>query len=252
MTLSSKRLDLAPNAVHVWQLDLVSREITTKKWEQLLSSEEQARAKRYQVERGRFQYVATRGFLRVVLAHYLLADARSLVLRKSKNDKPELGPPHSSHGLEFNVSHSGDMVLLAFSARRPVGIDVERLRTDLDVLSIARRFFSFYEQEKLQAVEHRDRVAAYFRCWTRKEAFIKANGSGLSLPLDQFDVSITPGDTDALIATRPNSAEAQQWLLRDIPVRPGYAAALCAAGRDWQLEIQNPDDVTVPCDTIGL
>lgn len=251
MTPLRNLFDLAPNAVHVWNLDLACPEIVARKWEQVLSPDELARAERFRVEKARFQFIGTRGFLRVLLACYLGTDPGRVILRKLPDDKPVLRDPCDSR-LEFNISHSADVSLLAFSTGRQVGVDLERLRTNFEMLPLARRFFSACEQEQLQAADAADRFEAYFRCWTRKEAFIKADGSGLSRPLDQFDVSIAPSDADALLATRPDRTEVDKWLLRDIPVGAGYVAALCAAGRNWHHEIRSAAEVAAVCETISL
>jgi 4'-phosphopantetheinyl transferase len=133
------------------------------------------------------------------------------------------------------------VALLAFSRRRELGVDVEQVRRDLDIAGIARRFFSPLEQKQLAAVTADDKFEAFFRCWTRKEAYVKARGEGLWLPLDQFDVRVATGSDDALLATRPDESEAACWSLREIPAGPGYVAALCVAGhdfrvRDWSTE----------------
>jgi 4'-phosphopantetheinyl transferase len=113
---------------------------------------------------------------------------------------------------------------------------VEQVRHDPDFEAIARRFFSADEQNQLAALAPEERVEAFFRCWTRKEAYIKATGDGLSLPLSQFDVSLRAGETNALRATRPDASQAGRWLLREVPGGEGYVAAVCASGQDWKLK----------------
>jgi 4'-phosphopantetheinyl transferase len=125
--------------------------------------------------------------------------------------------------------------LLAFTRRRDIGVDVEQVRSDFDLEAIARRFFSPDEQRQLAAIAPEQKPEAFFRCWTRKEAYIKATGDGLSLPLSQFDVSVEIGGPNALLATRPDDSEAQHWHLQGVPAGPGYAAALCVRGGDWKL-----------------
>lgn len=125
--------------------------------------------------------------------------------------------------------------MLAFTRRREIGIDVEQVRRDFDVEAIANRFFSAHEQAQLAELPTENRFEGFFRCWTRKEAYIKATGEGLSLPLHQFDVSIAAGANNALLATRPDGSEAALWSMRDIPALPGYVAALCVRGHDWHL-----------------
>jgi 4'-phosphopantetheinyl transferase len=112
---------------------------------------------------------------------------------------------------------------------------VEQIRSDFDIEPIARRFFSVLEQQQLAALPADSRVDAYFRCWTRKEAYIKATGDGLSLPLSRFDVSLAAAEQNALLVTRPDSAEAGHWLLREVPAGSGYIAALCVRGQNWKL-----------------
>jgi 4'-phosphopantetheinyl transferase len=113
---------------------------------------------------------------------------------------------------------------------------VEQVREDFDVEAIARRFFSAREQEQLAALPNEEKFEAFFRCWTRKEAYIKATGDGLSLPLHQFDVSVAPENSDALLSTRPDNSETALWSLREIPAGPSYVAALCVRGREWRLK----------------
>ena len=127
------------------------------------------------------------------------------------------------------------MALYAFTLGCELGVDVEQLRPLDDSTSVAARFFSSAELSELLSLKPDERGLAFFRCWTRKEAYIKATGDGLSLPLSQFDVSLTPGETNALLATRPDGSEAASWLLREAQAGPGYVAALCVRGRDWTL-----------------
>ena len=134
------------------------------------------------------------------------------------------------------MSHSGGIALYAFARRREIGVDVEQIRSDFDIEPIARRFFSVLEQQQLAALPEDSRVEAFFRCWTRKEAYIKAVGDGLSLPLSQFDVSLDCLATNALLATRPDGSEAGHWMLREVPGGAGYSAALCVRGQAWKLK----------------
>jgi 4'-phosphopantetheinyl transferase len=172
----------------------------------------------------------------MILAAYLTTDPKELRFSYSKKEKPLLGPEHAGSDIKFNISHSGGIALLAFTRRREIGVDVEQLRRDFDVAAIARRFFSEKEQEQLAALAAQENFEGFFRCWTRKEAYVKATGEGLSLPLRQFDVSIAADDHDALLSTRPDDSEAALWSLREVPAGAGYVAALCVRGRAWQLK----------------
>jgi 4'-phosphopantetheinyl transferase len=137
--------------------------------------------------------------------------------------------------IQFNLSHSHGTALYAVSRGREVGVDLEFIRCDLEAEQIAERFFSHSENETLRALPLSLRTYAFFLCWTRKEAYIKARGEGLSLPLDQFDVSLIPGEPAALLSTRSYSDEALSWSLRNLSPASGYAAALATKARDWTL-----------------
>jgi 4'-phosphopantetheinyl transferase len=231
---SDRQLVLGEDEVHLWRIHLAGVAGREERWQGILSPDERTRAARFHFLRDRQYFTATRAWLRTILAGYLGSDPEELIFRYSEKEKPSL-PQGSSSQVEFNVSHSGDMALLAFARGRAVGVDVEKIREDFDHEAIARRFFSDEEQRQLAALPTVERYAGFFRCWTRKESFIKAIGTGLSLPLDQFDVSLTPNDKSALLATRPDATEAARWLTQDVQVGAGYVAALCVRGQGWRL-----------------
>jgi len=228
-------LPLPEDEVHLWRVDLEAIGADESRWQRVLSSDELTRAARFHFSRDRQRFVASRALLRTILASYLATDPTGLSFSYSKKENPSLGAAYADTGVAFNISHSGGIALLAFTRGREIGVDVEQLRPDSDLEAIARRFFSTREQSQLTALPPEEKVDAFFRCWTRKEAYIKATGDGLSLPLDQFDVSLAAGETNALLATRPDGAEAARWLLQEVPGGPGYIAALCVRGQDWKL-----------------
>jgi 4'-phosphopantetheinyl transferase len=227
---------LPADEVQVWRVDLHAVADAESRWQPLLSADEMARAQRFRFSRNRQHFTAVRALLRIALGAYLARDPKDLAFSYSKQGKPALAFPDGDRGLNFNLSHSGEVALLAFARGRQVGIDVEKLRANLEVETLVRRFFSLREREQLAAVASEDRYQFFFRCWTRKEAYLKAAGTGLSLPLHEFDVSLALDNTDALLRTRPEPAEAARWSLREVPAGPGYVAALCVEGRGWQLK----------------
>jgi 4'-phosphopantetheinyl transferase len=228
-------ISLPQNEVHLWQIDLAGTAETEPDCAQILSPDERARADRFHFSKDRRCFIATRLTLRNILSRYLQADARELTFHYSAKEKPSLSGAHAGQ-IDFNVSHSGSAALLAFTRGRALGVDVEQIREQSDRDAIARRFFSEQEQQQLAALAPAEQCAGFYRCWTRKEAYIKAMGDGLSLPLRQFDVSLTPGEESALLATRPDAGEAGKWSLRDVPAPMGYAAALCVQGHGWMLK----------------
>lgn len=230
-----QRLVLSEDEVHLWRIDLAAVAGREEKWQKVLSPDEQARATRFHFQRDRQYFTATRALLRTILASYLGSGTAELIFCYSEKEKPSLAPGHAGKQIDFNVSHSGDIALLGFARGRRLGVDVEKIHEDFDHEAIARRFFSDEEQRQLAGLPAAERYEGFFRCWTRKESFIKAIGTGLSLPLHQFDVSLIPGDKSALLATRPDATEAPLWLMQDVPVGAGYVAALCVRGHGWQL-----------------
>ncbi|MGD0988212.1 MAG: 4'-phosphopantetheinyl transferase superfamily protein [Candidatus Sulfotelmatobacter sp.] len=241
MNISSVRfkidapLPLPENEVQLWRADLDAICTEESRWQRVLSPDEQKRASRFHFPGDRQRFAAARALLRIILAGYLNVEPLSVNFCYSAKEKPSLAPSHAASNITFNLSHSGGIALYAFARRLELGVDVEKIGRDFDVEGIARRFFSAHEQEQLAELPAAERDEAFFRCWTRKEAYIKATGDGLSLPLSQFDVSLQPGSSDALVATRPDGAEAGNWLLREVPAGAGYVAALCVRGRNWKL-----------------
>jgi 4'-phosphopantetheinyl transferase len=223
-------LTLKPADVHLWLVDL-DRPATV---EAVLSADEQARAARFHFERDRQHYITGRGSLRLILGRYLGVEPGQLRFDYTAYGRPLLANPFAASGLRFNVSHAQAIYLLGATRNREIGVDVEAIRPLPDALDIAGRFFAPGEQTALRRVPAAQKETAFFHCWTRKEAYIKALGSGLSQPLDEFEVSFLPGDPPRLLSVRGKPAEANRWQLHAFTPRPGYVAALIAEGQDWQ------------------
>jgi len=232
---AGNRRSLAENEVHLWGINLDAVAPGESRWRTVLSPDELARADRFHFARDRQHFTATRALLRTVLGSYLGSDPSRLTFVYSDKGKPFLGA-NSAIPVQFNVSHSGGRAVLAFSLGRDVGVDVERVRHNFDCDVLAERYFSPGERKALIALPLSERWSGFFRCWTRKEAYIKAHGAGLSLLLDSFDVSIVRGERNALLATRPDACEAERWSLCEVDVGEGYAAALCVKGHGWVLK----------------
>lgn len=198
--------------------------------ERLLSADELARAGRLLDRLARDRFIAGRAFLRETLAGYLGEEPAAVGLAAGEFGKPCLADPEQGGRLRFNLSHAGDRLLLAVAADREVGIDLELVREGLPLLEMAERFFSPRERAELFSLPPGQLPAAFYRCWTRKEAYLKGSGSGFSQPSDGFDVSLLPGHPPALLAHRRSPAEPARWSLIDLPVPEGYRAALAAAG----------------------
>lgn len=218
--------ELPVGILHLWQRYLDASPAEVNACYELLSVEEKERAQRFRIERPRSAFVLTRGMLRMMLAHYLGGKPHEVQFRYEGQGKPFL---EGDDQLFFNVSHTDGLALLAFARGRRLGVDVEKVKPDTEVEKLAERFFSERERQDLRQLTGDELRAAFFRVWTRKEAYIKATGEGLSLPLEQFDVSIAAGDRDALRATRPDAGEAERWTVSDVAIQSGYAAAVAVA-----------------------
>jgi len=212
-------LTLATGDVHVWRLGLDQPENIVAEFRDTLEAHELERAGRFHFEKHRTHFVVGRGGLRYVLARYLDVKPEEFRFSYGAYGKPAL----VSEELSFNMSHSHGVALFAVALDRELGVDVEHIRADFASEDIARRFFSRGEVAAFNALDKEEQVAAFFRCWTRKEAYIKAIGRGLSEPLDAFDVTLAPGEAALLRAERGDTS---RWAMFDIDAGDGYAAAL--------------------------
>jgi len=220
--------------VHVWRTVLTKTASEVESLSRLLAADEQRRAESFHFDRDRSHYIVARGILRNILGLYVRQPPDSLRFSYTPFGKPDLHDAGSFETLRFNLSHAGAVVLYAVTRDREVGIDVEYVRADMDCEEIAEHFFSQREVETLRALPPDLQSRAFFNCWTRKEAYIKARGEGLSLPLDEFDVSLSPGEPAALLSAS-DPQEVARWSLRELTLAPDYVAALACEGSDWRL-----------------
>jgi len=224
---------LTTDEVHVWRIALEVSNPFLLRLREILADDERRRADRFHFEKDRRHFTAARGVMRILLAEYLALRPEEVRFAYSNYGKPRLA--HESN-LRFNLTHSHGLALLAVTRGREIGVDVERLREmERDGELLAERFFSPREAAALRSLPARLRREAFFRCWTSKEAYIKAHGMGLSLPLDQFDVSLHPDEPAALLATQHDPPEAQRWSLRNLSPGEGYVATVAVEGHVWRL-----------------
>ena len=223
-------LTLPENEVHLWRADLDALRNEQTRLLDLLSSDERYRAASFHFVRDRERYVVARGFLRTLISQYLACLPSEISFRYSTSGKPELDGALTTSHLQFNLSHSSHMAVFAITRGRKVGVDIEHIRADFDTLAVAQRFFSAAEKEALLSVSPKRQAQAFFNCWTRKEAFVKATGKGLAFPLDQFDVSVFPSQATELLATRPDPEERRHWSIWALDITPTFAGALVVEG----------------------
>jgi 4'-phosphopantetheinyl transferase len=217
--------------VDVWRVFLNPSLDSVQLRESTLSADETQRASRFHFDVDRDRFVVSHASLRNILARYLHCEPNQITFQKNEYGKPFV---LSNPKLQFNLSHSGDYALIAVTRECKVGIAVERLREDMELENIASRFFSPGEVSELMALSPEHRTSGFFNCWTRKEAYIKAQGLGLSLPLDSFDVSLAPNEPAILRSTRPDPDIAVRWILLPLDVDSDYAGALAVEGKDLE------------------
>ena len=228
-------LALGSDEIHVWRAALNCGAAPLQDLLQTLSADERARAGRFYFQQDREHFIAARGRLRIILGRYLVIDPNQLRICYSPSGKPSVAQECGGEAVRFNVSHSHGLALYAITHGRELGVDLERIRPDRADAQLAEHFFSPREVAMLRALPTSLQQEAFFHCWTRKEAYIKAKGEGLSCPLDRFDVSLVPGEAAALLSTPDDPPEASRWTLQELFPGPGYVAAIAVEGRGWRL-----------------
>jgi 4'-phosphopantetheinyl transferase len=216
---------LEPRAVHIWAapLDLAAESI--RDLESLLSPDELERAGKFRFPHLRNRYVVARGSLRVLLGRYLERDPAALEFNYSSRGKPDLNG-QGMEPLHFNLAHSHDLALIAVTRAVPVGVDVERIRPMRDADRIVERFFSAREAEAFRNVPAAEQDAAFFSLWTRKEAWLKATGDGISESLSKFEVTFLPADEPRVLAIAGDTAAGAAWSLCALNPASGFVGAL--------------------------
>jgi 4'-phosphopantetheinyl transferase len=213
----------------------------------LLSVDERLRAEQLRGNTVRASYVVARGTLRLLLASYVLTEGRAASQQESNVALLAAGLrfSYSEHGkplleeapnLQFSLAHSQGQLIYAFGHARPVGVDLEQISTDLNDLPF--HSFAPAEQHQLNILSGEERGAQFFRYWVRKEAFLKATGEGLTRPLNSFEIELTPEGPGGLLPVRRYDGVREPWMVADLDLLPGYAAAVAAASDDWHISLQ--------------
>jgi 4'-phosphopantetheinyl transferase len=217
---------LGAGEIHLWRVALDRAPAELETLSSRLSPEEQVRAARFYRASDRDHFRAARGAMREILGAYLGVAPGRIEFSYNEYGKPAL----AGNGLRFNLSHSGGLALLAVAAHCEVGVDIELIREDFASLEIAERFFSTRETAALKALPPEERTTAFFRCWTRKEAYIKAIGEGLSRSLQSFSVSIQPSEPVALLESEDDPLAASRWTLIELFPGKEYMGAVAVEG----------------------
>jgi 4'-phosphopantetheinyl transferase len=249
-TMQPNGLQLRADEVHVWCVDLDDPSDSSASLHALLDEEERSRSARFRYERDRQRFIVAHAVLRKLLARYIGTCPEQITYQHNEFGKPDL---HSSwcSRLKFNLSHSAGLALIAVTGDAEVGVDLERIRMQSDLNEVVSSFFSPAEYEELMALPDERRSEAFFGCWTKKEAYFKASGCGLTIPLDSFSVAFTGvADTTPVDLIQPtdNGHTARRWAVHTLAPAAGYAGALVVGDnrrrlREWLWQPAGRSDV---------
>lgn len=231
-----KKIFLNDKQVHVWcaSLDLPMSQVLILR--EILIEDELKRAEGFDLHKDCKRFIVARGILRIILSRYIHVEPGQIRFCYNSFGKPMLDAEYGGNNISFNLSHSVDLALYAITRKREVGVDIERIKPDIETERIAERFFSSDEVASLRTVSSNIHQKAFFHCWTRKEAFIKAKGKGLTIPLDSFAVSLIPGKPTELISTKFCPEEASRWSLYNLDLGINYSAALAVEGHNFKVK----------------
>jgi len=231
--------ELPAGRIHLWSLRLDPPEGQVAALERLLARDEIERARRFRFERHQRQYIVGRGMLRTLLGAYLGVPPERIEFTYGPRGKPFLAPALAAGAPQFNLSNSDERALVGLVRGPEIGVDLEFRKPMPDCEEIAERFFSASEREVLRALPAATKEEAFFNCWTRKEAYLKAVGEGLAAPLDSFDVTLAPGEPPRMLTLRGEAAPAQRWSFHHLVPAPEYVGAIALEGeegRAWEID----------------
>jgi 4'-phosphopantetheinyl transferase len=238
---------LGQDLVDVFSIHTEGPPAEVERLQALLSADENNRARQFAFNHLRHSFIFTRAALRILLGSYLQVRPERIQFEYGPRGKPTLLGPKRLH---FSVSHSGKFALIGLILDCNIGVDIEEIRHLRDLDEIASRYFSQQEFRELKELSPADRQHSFFLCWTRKEAYIKATGDGLSLPLDSFRVSLRPDDPAAILHVAHDTHAARSWTLHNVNPIDGYAGAVAYRGETHILRMYGPlkpVDLKYPC-----
>lgn len=234
--ISNSFNSLPADEIHIWYGFLDQSESEYLSFIQTLSIDERMRAGRFHFQEDRKRFIARHGMLRMLLGCYLGVKASEIQFYHGKNGKPAITETFGKGTIQFNLSHSNGVALFAFARNHEIGVDIEHIRDTPEIEQIMEQFFSIKENEVMRSLPGSQKREAFFNGWTCKEAFVKALGDGLSLPLDKFDVSLVPGESAELLRIEGDSIEASQWSIQNFKPAPDYVGALAVKSSLFEIK----------------
>jgi 4'-phosphopantetheinyl transferase len=226
-------IPLAENEIHIWRASTNLPQPVGKQLARWLSPDELSRSERYRFDRDRMRFIASRGILRMLLGSYLEMAPNQLIFDYSLHGKPNLSPVSTQTPIQFNLSHSEDICLFAFTKNARIGVDLEYLHPIPDVDQICERYFSAGEKRTMRSLPEDQKLEAFFTGWTRKEAYVKALGGSLLPALDQFEVSLLPGESSSWIKDVKHPEMNDIFVLISLVPLAGYLAAIAVENKPW-------------------
>lgn len=231
--------ELGSNSVHVWSCQAIENSDHLNELIKILSEDEVLRANKFRFEKDKAVYITAKYLLRSGLSNYLQLKAKEIIFDYSEYGKPSF---MGNVEIDFNVSHSGNRIIIGFARNRTIGVDIEKIKENFDPLELAENFFSEEEIKALSETKESERFQAFYRCWTRKESFIKAVGEGLSYPLDSFAVTMDNDKSTRFIKIDNIQDSKRDWQLHSFVPADKYIAALTTDGAPQKIEFFNADD----------
>jgi 4'-phosphopantetheinyl transferase len=232
LAVEKQNRQLEAGEIHIWYATLTDPEPS---YERLLSTDEKERDSHFIFQRDKNRFIMRHGILRTLLGTYLDITPDRIRLQHGKNGKPSLMDSYGVKQVNFSLSHSEDTAVFAFSNQCELGIDIEKIRNIPEMEKIFEQYFSAKEHETFRLLTKNKRREAFFNCWTRKEAYIKATGNGLYTPLDSFDVSLVPGEPARLLRVEGNPDNVFPWSMYSIEDIPGFKGALAFKGHNQEI-----------------
>lgn len=226
---------LSKDEVHIWQIALNQFDDVVKRSQDLLDETEKSKAANFRFEKDRRDYVAAHGAMREILSFYLDILPQNIEFETNYYGKPFLRSGNNQ--INFNLTHSREWALLAVTKDIKIGVDIEFIRPELAAETLAKQFFSPLEIENLRIIPKQLQTKAFFNCWTRKEAFIKAVGKGLSYPLRDFSVAFSPFEEARLIALENSVQKTENWKIIELNIAENYAAAAAIEAKETQTKL---------------
>lgn len=223
--------DLGHDQMHIWLINV--DEYPAKNYEEYLVPEERSRASHFKFDKDRDSFIVSRASLRILLGRYLNCSPQTIAFQFNRYGKPEL--LNNVIQLKFNLSHSSRRAVVAITKEQEIGVDIEYMQDRFSKNEIVERYFSLREKEEYNRLSEDQKLQGFYNAWTRKEAFTKAIGQGMTYPLNQFDVNLTPNDNARLIAINGDEVEAKQWQLRGLVLEEKYCAAVSWQGKDKKI-----------------